>query len=580
MSDRDRNSLKGASIHHWRQHRHHVVLLYPNRYAVGMSNLGFHTVYRLFNQMPEWLCERAFLPERPQDPLRSFESGRPLQDFDLLAFSISFENDYLHVPVMLRMAGLPVFSEKRDEAHPLVLAGGVACSLNPEPIADFIDVFLLGEVENALGRWTMLFEHLQGRERSSMLREMAGGIDAVYVPSLYEISYADDGTIASRKPVSPDVPERICTAVLQDVDASPTTSEFPASRGAFADTFLVEIGRGCPHGCRFCSAGFLYRPPRYRSSPVLMDCIRKGGRQGVRVGLLGTAVSDLPDLLPLCLETRREGIALSFSSLRVDAITDELAAVLAGQGVKTATLAPEAGSERMRRVINKGITEEQVFQAARKLVRAGIANLKLYFMIGLPTETPDDIEAIVEMVRAIKAFFLEESRIHRKIGTISVSLNSFVPKPVTPFQWAPMDASCVLQQKVRIVRKGLGSIANVNLSVETVRDSVMQGYLSRANRRAGMLIERVATPGTQWNEVVRQSGMKPDAETTRKREFSEILPWDFIDSRVKRTFLWREYLRALSEKQTPPCPITACSVCGACATVIDRTGHDNGTHHS
>jgi hypothetical protein len=201
-------------------------------------------------------------------------------------------------------------------------------------------------------------------------------------------------------------------------------------------------------------------------------------------------------------------------------------------------------------------------------------------MIGLPTETPGDVEAIVEMVRAIKAFFLEESRIHRKIGTISVSLNSFVPKPVTPFQWAPMDAPNVLRQKVRIVQKGLGSIANVNLSVEPVRESVIQGYLSRANRRAGMLIERAARPGAQWNAVVRQSGMKPDVETTRKRDFSEILPWDFIDSRVKRTFLWREYLRALSGKQTPPCPITACSVCGACATDIDRTGHDNGTHHS
>ncbi|WP_051328369.1 radical SAM protein [Desulfatirhabdium butyrativorans] len=580
MSGRDRHSLKGASIHRWRLHRHHVALLYPNRHAVGMSNLGFQTVRRLFNQIPEWLCEMAFLPEHPHDPLRSFESGRPLQDFDLLAFSISFENDYLHVPVMLRAAGLPVFSEKRDETHPLVLAGGVACSLNPEPIADFIDVFLLGEVENALGRWAMLFENLQGRRRSSVLREMAVGIDAVYVPSLYEIAYADDGTIGSRTPVSPDIPEKVRTAVLQDVDASPTTSEFPASQGAFADTFLVEIGRGCPHGCRFCSAGFLYRPPRYRSFPVLMDSIRKGGRQGVRVGLLGTAVSDLPDLLPLCLEARREGIVLSFSSLRVDAITDELAAVLAGQGVKTATLAPEAGSERMRRVINKGITEAQIFQAARTLVRAGIANLKLYFMVGLPTETTDDVEAIVEMVRAIKVVFLEESRIHRKIGTISVSLNAFVPKPVTPFQWAPMDAANVLQQKVRIVRKGLGSIANVNLSVEPVRDSVMQGFLSRANRRAGVLIERAARPGAQWNEVVRQSGIKPDVETTRKRDYSEVLPWDFIDSRVKRTFLWREHLRALSEKRTPPCPSTACSVCGACATVIDRTGHDNGTHHS
>lgn len=571
MRDRRRSSARkgaprerGAVRKNWRQTRYHAVLVYPNTYEIGMGNLGFQTVYGLINRMSEWLCERAFLPDRIDGPPQSIESGRPLTDFDVVAFSISFENDFVHVPALLRQAGLPVWACRRSDSSPLILAGGVACSLNPEPIAPFIDVFLLGEVEEVLDRWTDVYDQTAAAPRAERLWLMARSIASAYVPEFYDVGYADTGGILFRKAVCPDLPQIVQAGVLQELDLWPTSTQILTDVGPFRNHFLMEIGRGCPHGCRFCSAGFLYRPPRYRSLPVLIDELRRGAELAANIGVLGTAVSDLPDLAGVCAEGRKAGVSLSFSSLRVDAVTPELAEELAAQGVKTATLAPEAGSERMRRVINKGIDETQVIQATRRLVRAGIPNLKLYFMMGLPTETLDDIDAIVGLVATIKAVFLEESRKRGTIGNIAVSLNAFVPKPVTPFQWAPMDRAALLRQKGRILQKGLAQIANVTLSTEPIRDAVLQGWLSRADRRAAEALDQASRSPSGWKGALRNMPIDPEQETTRSRPFTEILPWDFIDAGVSRTFLEREYSRALEGRPSPPCPITACTRCGAC----------------
>ena len=564
-SPKDAPRERGVLRKNWRETRYHVVLVYPNTYDVGMGNLGFQTVYGLFNRMPEWLCERAFLPVRPDGSLESIESGRPLTDFDVVAFSISFENDFVHVPALLRQAGVPVWAhQRRSGSFPLILAGGVACTLNPEPIAPFIDVFLLGEAEEVLDRWAVVYDQTEGWSIEERLWHMARSIPCAYVPEFYDIGYADAGGILFRKAVQPDLPQTIQAGVLQDVDLWPTSTRILTDVGAFRNHFLIEIGRGCPHGCRFCSAGFLYRPPRYRSLAVLIEELRRGADLSSIIGILGTAVSDLPFLPSVCAEGRKAGVSLSFSSLRVDAITPELAEELAAQGVKTATLAPEAGSERMRRVINKGIDETQVIQAVRSLVRAGIPNLKLYFMMGLPTETMDDIEAIVALIATVKAVFLEESRKRGTIGTIAVSLNAFVPKPVTPFQWAPMNPAALLRQKARIIRNDVGRIPNVTLSVEPIRDAVLQGWLSRTDRRAAEALDRASRSPGGWKGVLRSMPMDPEEETTRQRPFSETLPWDFIDTGVSRTFLQGEYERALEGRPSPPCPLTACTRCGAC----------------
>lgn len=564
-SPKDAPRERGVLRKHWREVRYHAVLVYPNTYDVGMGNLGFQTVYGLFNRMPEWLCERAFLPARPDGPLRSIESGRPLTDFDIVAFSISFENDFVHVPTLLRQAGMPVWAHRRRSGFfPLVLAGGVACTLNPEPIAPFIDVFLLGEVEEVLDRWADVYDHTEGWSIEERLWQMARSIPCAYVPEGYDIGYSDAGGILFRRASPPDLPRIIQPGILRNVDLWPTSTRILTDVGAFRNHFLIEIGRGCPHGCRFCSAGFLYRPPRYRSLGVLIEELRRGAHLASTIGILGTAVSDLPVLSDVCAEARKTGVSLSFSSLRVDAVTPELAEELAEQGVKTATLAPEAGSERMRRVINKGIDETQVILAAQRLVRAGIPNLKLYFMMGLPTETMDDIEAVVGLITAVKSVFLEESRKRGMIGTIAVSLNAFVPKPVTPFQWAPMNAAALLRQKARILRNGIGRISNVTLSIEPIRDAVLQGWLSRTDRRAAEALDRASRSPGGWKAALRNMPMDPEEETTRSRPFSETLPWDFIDTGVSRTFLQQEYERALQGRPSPCCPQTACTRCGAC----------------
>ncbi|MEJ2167783.1 MAG: radical SAM protein, partial [Desulfobacterales bacterium] len=423
-----------------------IVLAYPNRYHVGMSNLGFLTLYRLFNSYDHVVCERVFLPDDGRaGPARltTMESGRPVAAADIIAFSLSFENDYPHVLAMLENAGLPLRAGNRNHRHPLVIAGGVACFLNPEPLSPFIDCFLIGEAEEMLDPFFRTFE--RQADKKAVLRNLARNVPGAYVPAFYQTRYKDDGTLADFKPVA-DVPDKIKRVYSKDLDQSATCSSVVTADTTFGQTYLVETGRGCPHGCRFCSAGFIYRPPRFRSIPHLEQTIIKGARITDRIGLVGSAVSDLPGIEALCSKFRHQEIRLSFSSLRADRLTDGLIAALNQSKVKTATIAPEVGSQRLRQVINKGITETDVLNAAATLVEGGIANLKLYFMVGLPTETEADVDAIIALVKKIKHRFLTSSRARKRIGTITVSLNSFVPKPFTPFQWAPMDDVGVLKK--------------------------------------------------------------------------------------------------------------------------------------
>jgi len=541
-----------------------VALAYPNSYHVGMSNLGFHAVYQRLNDIDGVLCERVFTPDetdRSETGVVSLESQRPLADFDVLAFSVSFENDYPNILTILESAGLPLRSMERSKSDPLVIAGGVACMLNPEPIAAFVDCFLIGEAEPLLHPFFREFD--PETDRWAWLKQAARRLDGLYVPRFYKPSYRTDGTLSSFRPVE-DVPEKIQKVIQPDLTPSPACSGILTYDTTFSQTYLIESGRGCPHGCRFCAAGFIFRPPRFLPAFQIENRIRSGAALTSKIGLVGAAVSDHPEIGTICEAISGSGIRLGFSSLRADGIGPELLSALKASGIKTATIAPDSGSERMRRVINKGITETQILDAAQQLVENGIPNLRLYFMVGLPTETPEDIDAIPSLCKRIKHRFLKSSRGQKRIGEITVSLSSFVPKPSTPFQWAAMDETEALKGKVKRIKTGLKGVANVRVNADIPRWAFIQGIFSRGDRKASRLLMLAHRNKGNWPQTLKASPINPDFYVFRERTFDELLPWDFIDHGITKKFLIREYRRALAAEPSDVCRVGSCRVCGVC----------------
>lgn len=540
--------------------RRAVALVYPNSYVVGMGNLGFQAVYGLLNALDDVVCERVFAPDppapNPWPAPRSLESGRPLTDFDLLAFSIAFENDYPSVLALLAAAGLPLAAEARTEAHPLVIAGGVACWINPEPLAEVVDAFLIGEAEALLPSFWAAYD--AGGTRSERLRRLARDVGGIYVPRFYRPEYRSDGVFTGYRLLA-DVPQRVARVHLAQLSASPAATHVQTASGPFSADHLVEVSRGCPHGCRFCAAGYVYRPPRFHSLETLsasLDAVPPGTR---RIGLVGAAVSDLPDLDALCRRAQARRLSLGFSSFRADGISDALLSSLVHSRVKTATIAPETGSQRLRDAINKHLSEATILSAAERLVRAGIANLKLYFMIGLPGETEADVAAIGALVKRIKERFLAASRPRGRLGTISVSLNPFVPKPFTPLQWAAMASPAQLKEKIRSLHKTLGPVANVRLSAGKARLAISQALLARGDRRIGALLCRRWPHGDPGWAATRDT-----AAFLGARHPDDAFPWEVIDHGIQRDYLWEEYRRYLLGVLSPPCLPVGCVRCGVC----------------
>ncbi len=562
--NRDPASGESGAVRKSHTGRIAVALVYPNTYSVGMSNLGFLTVYRLINRLDRVVCERVFLPagksSQQEDP-RSVESGLALSAFDIIAFSLSFENDYPAILAVLEKAGLPLESSDRGNPHPLVLAGGVACFLNPEPIAAFIDCFLLGEAEIALPPFFDAYDPASNRQTN--LVRIARIVPGAYVPAYYTPVYHPDGTLQNRE-VASRVPRTVKPPWFQDLADEPAFGSIVTPDTIFKNTCLIEVARGCPHGCRFCSAGYVYRPPRFQSPQVLKQCLDQAAAVTSRVGLVGTAVSDLPSLEEVCRHAARKGLQVSFSSLRADAMNADLVKVLKQSRVKTATLAPDAGSARMRRIINKGISESQILKAAAMLVAGGIPNLKLYFMVGLPWEAEEDVLAIIELTRKVKTAFLEASRERGRIGKITVSLNAFVPKPFTPFQWTPMDTRKSLRAKIKTVRNTLRKIPNIQVQAENLRDSYIQALLARGDRRVADLLKSAHNHQGNWSQTFKEASLDPDFFVTRQRPTDELLPWSFIDHGLKKSFLVSEYRRAEKAQTSSDCPVEGCKVCGVC----------------
>jgi len=543
-----------------------VALVWPNLYYVGMSNLGFQAVYRLLNGVPEVSCERAFLPddvdrdelERTGSPLVSFETGTPLRDFDAVAFSVSFENDYLHVLQVLRLAGIPLRARDRSERDPLVILGGAAMMLNPEPLAPFADLIAVGEGEPMVPR---MMEALLGGSDPRQGVQRLQAKDGFYVPSQHQVRYHPDGTVAVVEGPGRVVRQRGWPGQMgfpQSVVLTPHTE--------MSMKYLVEISRGCPCMCRFCWAGYNYLPVRGASRSELVARAREVRRFADKIGLVSTAVCDHPEIEGIVDDLASLDYEVSVASLRLDDLTPRFVFKLVDTGVQGLTLAPECGSDRMRRVINKQFSNADILERASFIFENGVANLKLYYMVGLPFEEPADVEAVVSLTGEIRERMLAVARGRGRVGRIHPSVNPFVPKPGTPFQWLPMEDPKQTDRKLQYLRQAFGRMPNVDAICKSARTGAAQSILALGDRRVADALELSATRGLDLRRAVREAGLDPAFYLFRRRGRDEVLPWDVIDNGVARGYFWKELERSEREALSPHCPeVQGCIRCGVCA---------------
>ena len=545
-----------------------VVLAYPNLYYVGMSNLGFQGVHAHFNSFDEIVCERAFLPEEEERgsvrTLSSFETDTPLRDFDVVAFSVAFENDYLHIVQMLRMAGIPLRAKDRGRRDPLILIGGSATFLNPEPLAPFADVIAIGEGEVLVPK---IVEAWLGHGSARLGLETLKEKDGFYVPERHEVHWNPDGSIARV-----DGPGRVMRqrAYPGAMDLPQTTILTPHTEMSMK--FMIEISRGCPCMCRFCWAGYNYLPVRGFSRKTIVERAREVRQFTNKIGLVSTAVCDHPEINEIVDDLSGLGFQVSVASLRLDDLSPEFVFKLVDTGVEGLTLAPECGSDRMRKVLNKQFTNEDILARARWIFENGIQNLKLYFMVGLPFETHADVEAIVTLTEQIREIMLEVGKPRGRIGRIHPSVNPFVPKPGTPFQWLKMENVKETDDKLQYLRKAFAKIPNVEAICKSARTGFHQTILALGDRRVADALEYAVLNDCDLKRATKAVGLDPAFYVYREKPKDEILPWDTIDNGVSRDYFWKELEKSRKEALSPHCPeIQGCIRCGVCEDMPNPT---------
>ncbi len=580
----------------WRVARVTLALAYPDLYEIGMSNLGLALLYDIVNKRNDLLAERAYAPWPDMEtalreadlPLYSLETHHSLADFDVVGFTLQHELTYTNVLTMLDLGRIPLLASARGSDDPLVIAGG-SCTYNPAPMADFIDAFAIGEGEelivevlDAVAAWKASAGPAE-RRRAQLLEQLTQ-VPGVYVPALYATTYATDGALASIRPRTPSAPPRVCKRIVARLVPVPERPIVPTME-VVHDRAAIEIQRGCSRGCRFCQAGMIYRPVRQRpveETLTAIDHILANTGYG-EVSLVSLSSSDHTGIEELVAQTMArhadQGVSVSLPSLRIDSFSVRLAQMIQSMRKTGFTFAPEAGSQRLRDVINKGVTEDDLMRTAEAVFRSGWNRLKLYFMIGLPTESDDDVLEIARLLRAIRK--LGRSVRDRRVQ-ISASVGTFIPKPFTPFQWEPLADHAVVEQRQHMLRSA-AQADGIKISWPDWDSTWLEALLSRGDSRLGRVIARVWRAGARfeawsehfhpalWRAALAEEGLDPDSCTQRQHDQSETLPWDVIDVGVTRAFLWRERERSLSGELSPDCRET-CHGCGIRAAFSRERG--------
>ena len=582
---------------------------FPDDYEIGMSHLGMKIMYHVLNKREDTYCERAFAPWADMEallrenniPLYTLETYTPLHEFDMVGFTLQYEMSFSNILNMLDLGGIPVLSKERTGNMPFVLAGG-PCACNPEPIADFIDFFVIGEGEEVTPEIIEEYKKWKGLgESRDQFLERIAVIEGIYVPKLYDVSYHEDGTIKEVKPSSPIAPAKVKRRLIRDLDAVDFPDDIIVPYvGTVHDRIMLELFRGCIRGCRFCQAGFIYRPVRERSYEKLLDLAQKSvEKTGYdEISLISLSTSDYSSLPDLCNNlikfTESEKVSLSLPSLRVDNFSLGLMEKVSKVRKSGLTFAPEAGTQRLRDVINKGVTDEDLVSSVQLAVAGGWSSVKLYFMLGLPTEAMEDVEGIADMginlLEACRGLPGEYSKALR----ITLSTSCFVPKPFTPFQWEPMDSMASLMEKQYHLKDRIKKrTRRIDYRYHDAKLSFMEAVLARGDRRIGPVLYAAWKKGCKfdgwdeffsfdkWMEAFRECGIDPEFYANRKRKFTEVMPWDHLDMGISKDFLQHECQKAYEGDLTRNCAV-GCSQCGAQAykagicTKAKRGASENG----